>query len=430
MLLSEENYFFTFEQTLRLVQIQHIKLLILVLFFFLQENQNIMAQVNINTLHKDITLLSSDSLQGRLIGSEGEKMAANYIEKRFTEIGLAPLPKHNYKQNFSFKYTPLGHSKILNNDTITGINVIGYLDNQAKHTFVIGAHYDHLGRNEYNQSTDSHGEGQIHNGADDNASGVSAVLELARIYSTNEFIEPVNFIFACFSGEELGLIGSKFFAESLTKDYKNISLMINFDMIGRMDTLNTLHIGGIGTSPQFESINNLDHNFSIKLDSSGVGPSDHSSFYYQKIPVLFFFTGLHSDYHKPSDDSNKINYVKTAEIISFTQSVIDTLAQNSDLTFTPTKLKQKKETPTFKVTLGIFPDYTDYGDGLHITDVVEGKTADLNGLKRGDIITKIGDYNVTDIYSYMEALSHLQKNKSYRVDFIRNEASNHKKIKF
>jgi len=400
-----------------------------ILFFF---SVSLTAQVDITTIREDITTLASDSMQGRLVGSEGEKLAANYIEKRFKEIKLSPLPNHSFQQGFSFNYAPPSHSGLVKSDTIKGINVIGFLDNKAKYTFIIGAHYDHLGHNEYGQSTDSKGNGKIHNGADDNASGVSAVLEMARIFSTNEKTEPANFIFACFSGEELGLIGSKIFAKTISKEFENTSLMINFDMIGRMDSLNTLYISGTGTSPNFESIlkKKAPNSFNIKLDSSGIGPSDHSSFYYQNIPVLFFFTGLHTDYHKPSDDSEKINYSKTAKIISYSKAIIDTLLLKPDLTFLPTKLKEKKETPVFKITLGIFPDYIDYGDGLHITDIVEGKTAEQNGLQRGDVITKIGKTKVTDIYTYMEALSKLEKNKTYKVVFKRNEVSQRIKIKF
>lgn len=190
----------------------------------------------------------------------------------------------------------------------------------------------------------------IHNGADDNASGVATVLELANIYSNNDVVEPVNFVFACFSGEELGLMGSKSLAKIIKNEYPNVSFMINFDMIGRMDSTKTLNIGGVGTSPRLNDIvfNNKPSEFKLKIDSSGVGPSDHTSFYLQNIPVLFFFTGLHTDYHKPSDDADKINYEQTNLIIEYAQSIIDTLSINPVLKFNETKFKAKKVTPHLK----------------------------------------------------------------------------------
>ncbi|PWH85077.1 M28 family peptidase [Brumimicrobium oceani] len=395
------------------------KIIFLVLFL---GHTVVYAQKLENNLKKHIEILASDSLQGRLTGTIGEEMASEYIQNQFKELNLSPLPNFNFIHSFSFTYNLNPHSNPTNTDTIIGKNVVAFLDNGATNTFVIGGHYDHLGHNEYKLSRDTNSTGLIHNGADDNASGVSMVLELARNYSQNNTIEPVNFIFACFSGEELGLMGSKEISKIIKQEYPNTSLMVNFDMVGRMDASNNLSIGGVGTSPSFASVlnKNKPNEINTKLDSSGVGPSDHSSFYYQDIPVLFFFTGLHSDYHKPTDDTEKINLSKMGMIFSYTKSVIDSLAINPNLTFTPTKLKKETKTPSFKVTLGIFPDYKDYGDGLHIQDVIEGKVAQKNGLQKGDIITKIGNVEITDIYTYMEALSKLKKNKKYKTIYIRN----------
>lgn len=407
-----------------------MKYLIVSILFFSHLVVN--AQEIVKNLEKHINVLASDSLQGRLTGTIGEEMASEYIQTQFKELNLKPLPNFNFIHNFSFTYKSNPHSNHPSTDTIIGKNVVAFLDNGATHTFVVGGHYDHLGHNEYNLSTDINSTGLIHNGADDNASGVAMVLELAMNYSQNSIIEPVNFIFACFSGEELGLMGSKEISKIIKQKYPNTSLMLNFDMVGRMDSNNNLNIGGVGTSPSFSSIlnNNKPNTINTILDSSGVGPSDHSSFYYQDIPVLFFFTGLHSDYHKPTDDIEKINLSKMGMIFSYTKSVIDSLAINPNLTFTPTKLKQETKTPSFKVTLGIFPDYKDYGDGLHIQDVIEGKIAYKNGLQKGDIITKIGNVEINDIYTYMDALSKIKKNKKYKTTYIRNEISKTIKIKF
>jgi hypothetical protein len=407
-----------------------MKYLFVAILFFIQST--VFAQVVEKNLEKHISILASDSLQGRLTGTIGEEMAADYIQSQFKELNLTPLPSFKFIHNFSFTYKSNPHSNLQNSDSIVGKNIVAFLDNGAKHTFVIGGHYDHLGHNEYNLSTDVNSKGYIHNGADDNASGVAMVLELARNYSQNNIIEPVNFIFVCFSGEELGLMGSKAISEIIKKKHPNTSLMVNFDMVGRMDDKNNLNIGGVGTSPNFTSIlnDNKPGDINLILDSSGVGPSDHSSFYYQDIPVLYLFTGLHSDYHKPTDDIEKINLEKMETIFSYIKSVIDSLAINPNLTFTPTKLKQKTKTPEYKITLGIFPEYKDYGDGLHIQDVIEGKAAYTNGLKKGDIITRIGATSVTDIYTYMEALSKLKSNRKYKITYISNNKSNTIKIKF
>ncbi|HLV42468.1 MAG TPA: M20/M25/M40 family metallo-hydrolase [Brumimicrobium sp.] len=393
---------------------------------------SVKAQVENFKLKQHIELLSADSLQGRLVGTIGEKMAAEYIQSQFEELKLSPLPNHSFLHDFTFIYNRNPHSTEPGSDTIKGQNVVAYIDNGAEHTFVFGAHYDHLGHNEYNNSTDPNGTGMVHNGADDNASGVAAVLELARIYSSNSEKESVNFIFACFSGEELGLMGSRALSETIKEEFPKTTMMINFDMIGRMDSTNQLNIGGIGTSPILHDVvksKKPDH-FNIILDSSGVGPSDHSSFYYQDIPVLFFFTGLHMDYHKPSDDAYKINYTKMNDIINYSKMIVDSLAFSPDLPFVKTKLKAEKKSASYKVSLGIFPDYKDYGDGLHIQEVIENRTAEKHGFKRGDIITKIGETNITDIYSYMEALSELEKNKQYKVHFIRDEKAMVVKVKF
>jgi hypothetical protein len=405
-----------------------IKLSALLLLFIF----HLPAKAQDNKLKQHIQMLSSDSMQGRLVGTIGEKMAADYIQSQFEELKLSPLPNHSYKHDFSFTYNKNPHSYEISYDTIKGQNVVAYIDNGAKHTFVFGAHYDHLGHNEYNLSTDPNGTGFIHNGADDNASGVAAVLELAKIYSSNIVKESVNFIFACFSGEELGLVGSNALAKTIKSEFPNTSLMINFDMIGRMDSTNNLNIGGIGTSPILNDVvkSKKPIAFNIVLDSSGVGPSDHSSFYYQDIPVLFFFTGLHTDYHKPSDDEHKINYSKMNDIIDYSKAIVDSLAFSPDLPFTKTKLKIEKRSKTYKYSLGIFPEYKNYGDGLHIQEVIKNRTAEKYGLKSGDIITKIGKTDVSDIYSYMEALSKLKADKSYKVKFTRDEKAMVVKVKF
>ncbi len=205
----------------------------------------------------------------------------------------------------------------------TGHNVIGFINNGAANTIIIGAHYDHLGYGEDHNSLWT-GPPAIHNGADDNASGTAAVIELARILK-NSKLKNNNYLFICFSGEELGLFGSKYFTEHPTIDIKSANYMINSDMVGRLnDSTHTVTIGGYGTSPTWGNI--LDEKtktFNVKFDSSGIGPSDHTSFYLKNIPVLFFFTGTHKDYHKPTDDADKINFIGELQVIKYIYHVID-----------------------------------------------------------------------------------------------------------
>src|SRR5204863_9257312 len=208
----------------------------------------------------------------------------------------------------------------------TGHNVIGYIDNGAPTTIILGAHFDHLGYGEDGNSMLRTGEHLIHNGADDNASGTAALIELARLLKDSK-LNKNNYLFIAFSGEELGLFGSKYFVENPTINLSNVNYMINMDMIGRLnDSTKVLTIGGFGTSPEWSSLISLKNKrsvFVIKVDSSGTGPSDHTSFYRKNIPVLFFFTGLHADYHKPTDDFDKINYKGELTVINYIYSLIE-----------------------------------------------------------------------------------------------------------
>ena len=208
-----------------------------------------------------------------------------------------------------------------------GNNVIGWINNGAPTTVVLGAHFDHLGYGEDNNSLLRTGEKLIHNGADDNASGTAALIELARMLK-NAGLKNNNYLFIAFSGEELGLFGSKYFVENPTIDLKSVNYMINMDMVGRLnDSTKSLIVGGFGTSPVWASVVTVSKKspFVIRVDSSGTGPSDHTSFYRKDIPVLFFFTGLHPDYHKPTDDYDKINYKGELYIVNFINSIISHL---------------------------------------------------------------------------------------------------------
>ena len=289
----------------------------------------------------------------------------------------------------------------------SGTNVIGYIDNGAASTVVLGAHYDHLGWGEDKNSLHT-GDPQIHNGADDNASGVAAVLELGRMLKKSK-LRNQNYLLLFFSGEELGLFGSKYFTKHPTVPLEKVNYMINLDMIGRLNEENTLTIGGYGTSPAWSSLlEPKTKALTASFDSSGVGPSDHTSFYLQNIPVLFFFTGSHKDYHKPSDDTEKINYKGQLFIIKYIYDIIEKTNSAAKLTFAKTREPQMKSA-RFSVSLGIMPDYTFTGKGVHVDGVTDGRPAQIAGIQTGDIVLKIGDYETPDLEAYMLALSKFKK---------------------
>lgn len=300
-----------------------------------------------------------------------------------------------------------------------GHNVIGYLDNNAATTIVIGAHYDHLGYGEDHNSMYAGTDKQIHNGADDNASGAAAIIELSKLLKASK-LKNNNYLFIAFSGEELGLYGSKYFTEHPTIDLSTVNYMCNLDMVGRLnDSSHAITVGGYGTSPTWgELIKTNNKSFAVKFDSSGTGPSDHTSFYRKDIPVLFFFTGLHTDYHKPSDDADKINYVGELQVIKYIYSIIEAANKKGKLAFIKTREVAMNKT-SFKVSLGIMPDYTYSGSGVRVDGISEGKIAQKVGIKAGDVIIQLGDYKFTDVQTYMEALSKFNKGDATKVKLKR-----------
>jgi len=285
-------------------------------------------------------------------------------------------------------------------------NVVGFLNFNAPTTVILGAHLDHLGYGEDGNSLD--GQGQIHNGADDNASGTSALIELGRLLQTTASHNN-NYLFIAFSGEELGLFGSKYWLEHPSKNI-NANYMINMDMVGRYDSSRKLTIGGYGTSPVWGGIFNTttDANLVVKLDSSGSGPSDHASFYRKDIPVLFFFTNSHSDYHKATDDWDKINYDGELEIVKYITRIIDAANDKGKFAFTKTR-DQEARNMSLPVTLGVIPDYGYSGTGMRIDGVSKGKLAERLGLLAGDVLLQLGEYKFVDVVTYMTALQHFKK---------------------
>lgn len=301
-------------------------------------------------------------------------------------------------------------------DERTGYNVCGQIDNGAPYTIVVGAHYDHLGYGEDKNSLYAGSESRIHNGADDNASGTSALLLMSKTLRDKKYAS-FNYLLVAFSGEELGLYGSKYFTEHMPVALNQVNYMINMDMVGRLnDSTKGLTIGGYGTSPVWSQlIQAQDKRFTIKIDSAGSGPSDHTSFYRKDIPVLFFFTGTHSDYHKPSDDADKVNIDGMLQIVRYIEELIAGTQSLAKLPFLKTREAATSAKSSFKVTLGIMPDYTYSAKGVHVEGVSENKPAQKAGIQPGDVILKLGEIDTDDVQAYMKALSMFQKGQQTTV---------------
>lgn len=303
----------------------------------------------------------------------------------------------------------------------TGHNVLGYIDNNAKQTVVIGAHYDHLGYGE--EGSLYRGERAIHNGADDNASGTAGLIELARILKASNY-KSNNYLFIAFSGEEMGLLGSNHLVKHFPMPVEQVNYMLNMDMIGRLKPSDpVLIINGAGTSPEWNPAISaiVIDGVKPKTTESGVGPSDHTSFYLKDIPVLHFFSGTHDDYHKPSDDEHKINYAGQQKIMEFMLQIIAKLDTKGEIAFTKTNDSANEDAPRFKVTLGVVPDYGFDGEGMRIDGVSDGKPAQKAGLKAGDIVMQIGDHKVVDMMSYMKALGKFAKGDKTTVKVKRGD---------
>ncbi len=305
-------------------------------------------------------------------------------------------------------------------------NVAGCIegsDPELKNEYiVIGAHFDHLGMGEEG-SLYRGKEPMIHNGADDNASGTSGILELAEKFASLQIKPKRSLIFAAFSGEELGLLGSSYFVNHSPIELNKISAMINLDMIGRLNDSNELIVYGAGTSPVWKDLLN-DKNtagFKLAFNDDGYGPSDHSSFYIKNIPVLFFFTGTHGDYHRPSDDADKINYKGEQKILNLVYNTALEIANaESKPEFVNVPRKEGASVGGWKVYVGTIPDYASTSEGFKISGVTDGSPAQKAGLQGGDIMLSFGGKTISNIYDYVYALKEFVPGDTVEVVVLRN----------
>ncbi len=324
-----------------------------------------------------------------------------------------------------------GTSDIVQNREKTA-NVVGLLEGSdpllKNEYLVIGGHYDHLGFGGQGSGSRMPDTNAVHNGADDNASGTAMVMSLAKRLGPGKSTIRRSIIFVAFSAEEIGLLGSKYFMDHPPVDVKKIKAMFNFDMVGRYDKeKKSISLSGTGTSAEADSIlAPLEKNlpFAVVHSPDGYGPSDHASFYSSNIPVFYFNTGVHTDYHTPFDDTEKLDFDAEKEIGDYATNIIlavDNLPKA--LTF---KESGKKEQPVrtgrrFKVTLGILPDFAGTEKkGLRIDGVTKDGPADKGGMKKGDIITGINGMSVGNIYEYMTRLQKLKHGMTVNVEVIRD----------
>lgn len=312
-------------------------------------------------------------------------------------------------------------------------NVVGVLPGSdpqlAAEYVIIGAHYDHLGLGGP-ESLAANPEGQIHHGADDNASGTAGVLELARVLASERGKIKRSIMFIAFSGEELGLLGSGAYTKSPIIPLGTSVAMLNMDMIGRLRK-GSLFIGGMGTSPVWKPLieklnaasqpspgggNGSGSRFQLSFGEDGFGPSDHQSFYVRDIPVLFFFTGTHDDYHKPSDTADKINAEGLKQVAEFVREIAVSVANEPQrIAFTKVKAEQKPTGRGFRVYLGTVPNYSDQSDGMKLDGVRPGSPAEKAGLRADDIIVKLGKTPIKNVYDYTYALGEMRAGEEVEV---------------
>jgi Zn-dependent M28 family amino/carboxypeptidase len=318
-------------------------------------------------------------------------------------------------------------------------NVVGVVKGSdprlASEYVVIGAHYDHLGTGGP-ESLAARPDGQIHHGADDNASGTSGLIELARVISSERSRLKRSVVFVAFSGEELGLLGSAAYTKDPVAPLASTVAMLNMDMIGRLRN-GSLFVGGVGTSPAWKpllerlnavsrqtataSSNGHATRFQLSFGEDGFGPSDHQSFYVRDLPVLFFFTGTHEDYHKPSDTADKINSEGARQVAELVREVAESIANEPErIAFNKVKVQSRPAGRGFRVYLGTVPNYSDQSDGMKLDGVRPGSPAEKAGLRAGDLIIKLGKTPVKNVYDYTYALGEMMPGEEVEIAIRRD----------
>ncbi|HXI19573.1 MAG TPA: M28 family peptidase [Gemmatimonadales bacterium] len=384
------------------------------------------STVDAVTLLNDVRFLSDDRLTGRMIGTPGADTAAAYLARRFSEAGLRPSPI-GWFQNFTVSPDAPAAAQAGIGGAV-GKNVIGVLPgqdpDQRNEIVVVGAHYDHLGLGRFG-SLDPDSTGRIHNGADDNASGASALIHIARKLAADPPRRTV--VFIAFSGEEEGLLGSENYVQHPVFPLSRTIAMINLDMVGRLRN-DRLLVYGAETARQFpallDSLNRGTPHFDLRAGGDGWGRSDQSSFYAAGKPVLFLFTDLHDDYHRTTDDWQKINADGLEQVADFTVELVRALADRREpLTFVnapPPAAASGTASSGYGAYLGTVPDMSDSPGGVRLSGVRAGSPAEKAGLRGNDVIVQIGDRRVPDLRAMSEALRAHRAGEVVQVRILRD----------
>jgi len=377
----------------------------------------------------DVRYLADDAREGRGIGTRGIEDAARYIADAFKRAGLAPPgTDKSYFQSFTLSADApaVMHTDLGGKETR---NVVGFIKGHNPalrgEVVIVGAHYDHLGFGGFG-AMDPDSSGKVHNGADDNASGVAGVIEVARLLRDRKPARTV--VFIAFSGEELGDLGSAYFVKHpLVEPVDSIYAYVNMDMIGRLRNDKLLALGALSAAEFKSLLDSLNQapgaRFDLRAQDDGWGPSDQASFFAVKRPVLHFFTDLHEDYHRSTDDWQKINAVGLARVAAFVSQVTLTLANRAvPLTFVDAAPPQMASGGGgYGAYLGTIPDMSGSPGGVLLAGVRKDSPAERAGLKGGDIITAIGDKTVANLMDMTDALRSHQPGDTVKVAVKRGD---------
>lgn len=381
------------------------------------------AQTTAQRAEAEVRYLASDALQGRGVGTPGIDSAAQYIARQFRAIGLT-APGNSYFQSFeldpsapALAHAGIGHVRVE--------NVVGVLPGRgvlASEAVVLGAHYDHLGLGGFG-SMDPDSTGLVHNGADDNASGTAAVIEAARILAARPAADRRTFVFVAFTGEELGLLGSDYYTKHPVFPNDSTYAMINFDMVGRLRG-DSVEVIGANSARELEGLVrfvNTKYAFQLSLIGDPWGRSDHSSFYAARIPVVHLFTNTHEDYHRTTDDWQKINPEGIAKVARFASDLAWELAtRRPALAFVDVPAPVPSSSGGYGAYLGTIPDMSKSPGGVRLTGVRSASPAEQGGIQAGDVIVKIGSHDVSDLYGMTDALRAYKAGDTVIIAYLRD----------
>lgn len=361
----------------------------------------------------DVAWLAADEREGRMTCERGGEEAARWLAEQFRRIGLrAAGDSGSFFQRWTTPSTT-GARQAQAAGCATQ-NVAGLVPGSgalAGQIVIVGAHYDHVGRGRF-ASRDS-APGQVHNGADDNASGTAAVLELARVVTRarrGSQADARAVLFVLFSAEEIGAIGSAYFAEHSPVPLDSVMAYLNFDMVGRLRDGRLLVLGARTATewPELLETANAGVRLDLRASGDGWGPSDHASFYARRLPVLHFFTDLHEDYHSSRDDAAAINTDGIVQVVDLAAALVNQLAvRPARLTFVDVPRPQPAVAAAGRgrPSLGTIPDMTDEPGGVRLTGVRAGSVADSAGLRAGDILIGLGEHAIANLQDFQNALT-------------------------